>query len=147
VNGDVPPVTVDVNVTVDPTVPVVGPVIATERPWEITICVELEAVWAFPSVTVTETVKVPVAVYIVVKLEPEPEAGLPPVAVQANAYGPVPPDPVAVKVTADATPPVVGPDIETASANGLITIVADAVAVCAFPSVAVTETMNVPLLA
>jgi hypothetical protein len=139
-------VTVDVNVTAAPTVPVVGPMIATERLWVITICLELEAVWAFPSVTVTETVNVPVLAYIVVKLEPEPEAGLPPVAVQANAYGPVPPEPVAVKATADEIPPVVGPLIATANAMGLMTIVVDAVVVLVLESVPVTETVKLPLV-
>jgi hypothetical protein len=89
-------------------------------------------------------VNVPVFAYIVVKLEPEPDDGLPPVAVQANVYGVVPPEPVAVKVTVDDTPPVVGPSTVTARVNGLIVIVADAVAVWALESVIVTETVKVP---
>jgi hypothetical protein len=44
VKGDVPPVTVDVNVTGVPTVPVVGPAIETVSPAEIVICWELVAV-------------------------------------------------------------------------------------------------------
>jgi hypothetical protein len=51
----------------------------------------------------------------VVKLAPVPLAGLPPVAVQANEYAVVPPEPVAVKVTAVPTVPAVGPAILTAS--------------------------------
>jgi len=91
-------------------------------------------------------VNVPVLAYIVVKLEPEPEAGLPLVAVQAKVYGVVPPEPDAVKVTEEDTPPVVGPIIVTARVKGLIVIVADAVAVLALASVAVTETVKVPFV-
>ena len=64
--------------------------------------------------------------------------------VQANEYGVVPPDPVAVKVTAVPTVPVVGPPTVTARVSGLIVIVAEAVAVFAFASVIMTETVNVP---
>jgi hypothetical protein len=80
----------------------------------------------------------------VVKIEPVPEEGLPPVAVHANVYGVVPPLPVAVKVRAALTPPVVGPAMVTARVNGLITMVAVAVAVFALPSVIVTDTVSVP---
>jgi hypothetical protein len=52
---------------------------------------------------------------------------------------------VAVKVTAVPTTPVVGPAIDTASGNGLIVIVAEAVAVTAFASVAVTDIVLLPL--
>ena len=78
------------------------------------------------------------------KLVPVPDAGLPPVAVQENVYGDVPPDPVAVKVTAVPEVPLVGPLIVTAKANGLMFVVADAVAVTALASVMVTETVLVP---
>jgi hypothetical protein len=54
---------------------------------------------------------------------------------------------VALKVTAVPVVPVVGPLIDTARARGLITIVADAVDVAAFASVAVTDTVKVPLTA
>ena len=74
-----------------------------------------------------------------------PDAGLPPVAVQANVYGDVPPVAVAVKVTAVPTVPVVGPLIVTARASGLIVMLADAVAVFALVSVTVTDTVYVPL--
>jgi len=87
---------------------------------------------------------VPLTEYVVEKLEPVPDAGLPPVAVQANVYGDVPPEPVAVNVTAVPTVPVVGPLIVTARANGLMVIVAEAVAVFAFVSVIVTETVLEP---
>ena len=50
-----------------------------------------------------------------------------------------------MNVTADATPPVVGPLIVTVSAEGLIVMVADAVAVLALESVTVTEIVKVPL--
>ena len=86
----------------------------------------------------------PLTEYVVEKLEPVPDAGLPPVAVQANVYGDVPPEPVAVNVTAVPTVPVVGPLIVTARANGLMVIVAEAVAVFAFVSVIVTETVLEP---
>ena len=77
---------------------------------------------------------------------PVPDAGLPPVAVQANVYGVVPPDAVAVKATAVPTVPVAGPEMVTASAiPGPIVIVADAEAVTALPSVIVTDTVLVPL--
>ena len=75
------------------------------------------------------------------KLEPVPDGGLPPVAVQENVYGLVPPVPVAVKVTGVPTPPVVGPETVTASVSGLTVIVADAVAVFALESVIMTDTM------
>jgi hypothetical protein len=50
-----------------------------------------------------------------------------------------------VNATAVPTVPVAGPAIETAKADdGLIVIVAEAVAVAALPSVIVTETVLVP---
>ena len=78
------------------------------------------------------------------KLAPEPVAGVPPVAVQANVYGVVPPVPVAVKVTVVPTVPVVGPAMETDKAPGVIDMLADPVAVFALASVIATETVNVP---
>ena len=48
---------------------------------------------------------------------------------------------MAVKVTAVPTVPVVGPLIVTARARGLIVTLVDAVAVLAFASVMVTETV------
>jgi hypothetical protein len=104
-----------------------------------------DAVFVLESVMVTDTDFVPFVLYVVVKLDPVPVAGLPPVAVQLNVYGDVPPVPAAVNVTAAPTVPVVGPPIVTASVSGLIMIVAEAVAVFAFPSVMITETVKVPL--
>jgi len=135
-----------VNVTAVPTVPVVGPeTVTVSVSGEITIDADAVAVLALESVTVTDTVNVPLVLYVVVKLAPAPDAGLPPVAVHANVYGVVPPDPVAVNVTAVPTVPVAGPLTVTASASGLIVIVADAVAVLLFESVIVTDTVLVPL--
>ena len=57
----------------------------------------------------------------------------------------MPPDPVAVKVTAVPTVPVVGPLIATARARGLIVIDTDEAAVFAFASVIVTDTVYDPL--
>jgi hypothetical protein len=54
---------------------------------------------------------------------------------------------VAVKVTAVPTVPVVGPLIDTASVNGLMVMVAEAVADTALASVIVTETVLLPLTA
>jgi len=73
--------------------------------------------------------------------DPVPEDGDPPVAVQLNVYGDVPPLAVAVNVTAVPVVPVVGPAMLTVNASGEIVIVADAVAVLAFASVAVTVTV------
>jgi hypothetical protein len=111
----------------------------------IVIVAEAVAVLAFESVIVTDTVFVPLTEYVVEKLAAVPLAGVPPVAVHANVYGVVPPEPVAVKVTAVPTVPVVGPLIVTASVNGLIVMVAEAVAVTALASVIVTDTVLVPL--
>jgi len=83
---------------------------------------------------------------VVEKLAPVPDDGLPPVAVQANVYGVVPPEAVAVNETAVPTDPVVGPLTVTASASGLIVIVADDVAVLLLESVIVTDTVLVPFV-
>ena len=108
---------------------------------EIVIVWLAVAVFEFPSVTVTETVNVFALLYVVVKLDPVPLAGDPPVAVQANVYGVDPPVAEAVNVTAVPVAPVVGPLTETASASAETVVVADPVAVLAFASVAVTETV------
>jgi hypothetical protein len=81
----------------------------------------------------------------VLKVAPVPDAGEPPVAVHANAYAVVPPEPVAVKATAVPTVPVDGPAIETVNGNAAIVTVAEAVAVTALASVIVTETVFDPL--
>ena len=75
-----------------------------------------------------------------VKLDPVPLAGLPPVAVHENVYGLVPPEAVAVNVTAVPTVPVVGPLIVTPSASGAtVTLWLDVVvAVLASTTVRVT---------
>ena len=80
------------------------------------------------------------------KLEPVPEAGLPPVAVQEKVYGDVPPVALAVQDTATPTVPLAGQLIVTATGNGLIVTVADALAVAAFASVTVTEIVLLPLV-
>ena len=66
---------------------------------------------------------------------------------QENAYGVVPPEALAVKLTAVPTVPVVGAVVnETASVKGEIVIVAVAVASFAFALVALTLTVNVPFV-
>lgn len=69
------------------------------------------------------------------------EAGLPAVEVHTNVYGVVPPDPVAVNVTAEPTVTVVGPLIVTASVDGLTKMLAVAVAVLALASATITLTV------
>ena len=62
-----------------------------------------------------------------------------------NAYGVVPPDAFAVKLTAVPAVPVVGATVKaTARVIGAIVIVAEAVASLAFASVTLTLTVNVP---
>src|SRR5438552_18682471 len=64
---------------------------------------------------------------------------------QENAYGVVPPEAFAVKLTAVPAVPVVGGVVnETASVKGEIVIVAVAVACFAFALVALTLTVYVP---
>src|SRR6266568_2898839 len=141
-----PPEPVAVNVTAVPTVPVVGPAMETARGNGLIVTVaDAVAVTAFASVIVTDTVLVPFTEYVVEKLAPVPLAGVPPVAVQAKVYAVVPPEPVAVKVTAVPTVPVVGPAIETARGSAAIVTVADLVAVTALASVIVTDTVFDPL--
>jgi hypothetical protein len=83
----------------------------------------------------------------VLKLAPVPLAGLPPVAVQANVYGEVPPEAVAVHATAALTEADAGQLTVTArGAAGLIVTVADALAVAALASVAVTEIVLLPFV-
>jgi hypothetical protein len=112
---------------------------------DIEIVADAVAVTRFPSVIVTETVLLPLTLYVVEKLAVVPVAGVPPVAVQANVYGVVPPAPVAVNATAVPTVPVAGPAIVTVNGSAAIVTVADAVAVTRFPSVIVTDTVLDPL--
>src|SRR2546421_12724330 len=93
------------------------------------------------SVAVTLMETLPLALYVVVKLAPVPVDGVPPVAVQANVTGAVPPLDVAVQATGLLTVPVAGQVIVTDKAPGLIVTVADAVAVFAFASVTMTLTV------
>ena len=81
---------------------------------------------------------------MVLKLAVVPDAGVPPVAVQAKEYGVVPPDPVAVKVIAVPTVPVVGPPTVTARVSGLIAILAELEAVAELASVIATDTVYDP---
>ena len=82
------------------------------------------------------------------KLVPVPVAGVPAVAVQVKATGGVPPVDVAAQVTGLPTVPVVGHVATTVNGTPkLITIVEEAVAVFAFPSVTVTLTVKVPTAA
>ena len=81
------------------------------------------------------------------KLESVPLAGLPPMAVHANVYGEVPPVAEAVHETAVPTVPDVGQLIVTANGDaGPIVTVAEAVAVAALASVAVTDIVLLPLV-
>ena len=142
-----PPVGLAVKVTADPTVPVVGPVIVTVNVRGAIVTVaEFVAVRAGDelSVAVTLIETVPLTLYIVVKLAPVPLDGVPPVAIQANVTGAVPPFDTAVQATGLLTVPVVGHVIITDKAPGLIVTVADAVAVFAFASVTVTLTALEP---
>ena len=65
------------------------------------------------SVPVTLMLNVPFTLYVVLKVDPVPEDGLPPVAVQANVTGGVPPDADAEQDTAVPTVPVAGHVIVT----------------------------------
>jgi hypothetical protein len=133
-----------VNVTAVPTVPVVGPLMATaSASGLIVIVAELVAVVGGTALSVAVTLieTVPFTLYVVVKLAPVPDAGLPPVAVHAKVIVPVPPLAVAVHVTPVPTVPFVGQLIVADNAPGLIVTVADAVAVLALPSVIVTLTV------
>jgi len=78
---------------------------------------------------------------VVEKLAPVPDAGLPPVAVQANVNGAVLPVAAAVHAIAVPTVPLAGQLMDTLPGSGAIVIVADALAVFALPSVAVTDTV------
>jgi len=129
------------------TPPVVGPLIVTARAIGAMVtvadCVAVTGGDAL-SVAVTLIETEPLTLYIVVKLAPVPEDGLPPMAVQLNATGCVPPLEVAVQFTGLPTVPPVGQVIVTVRAVGLIVTVADAVAVLAFASVTVTLTLCGP---
>jgi len=72
------------------------------------------------------------------KLLPVPEAGLPPVAVHANVYGAVPPVADAEHDSAVPTLPAAGQLIDADRGRAATVTVADAEAVFAFASVAVT---------
>jgi hypothetical protein len=61
-------------------------------------------------------------------------------------YGDVPPVALAVQLTAVPTTPDAGQLIVATRASGLIVTVADAVAVAAFASVAVTEIVLLPFV-
>jgi hypothetical protein len=84
---------------------------------------------------------------VVEKLAPVPDAGLPPVAVHANVYAVVPPEPVAVNVTAVPTVPVVGPLTVTARASGCTVTTTFAAAVAVLASTTVRLTVKEPLAA
>jgi len=139
----VPPVGFAVKVTAAPTVPAVGPVIvAANVSGAIVTVAEFVAVRAGDelSVAVTLIETDPFTLYMVVKLAPAPVDGFPPVAVQANVTGAMPPLEAAVQFTGLLTVPVVGQVIVTERAPGLMLTVVEAVAVFAFASVTVTLT-------
>ena len=138
VQGGVPPEHVAWKVTAVPTVPVLGPVTVTVRiPPTVWVAV---AVFALESVVVRVTVKGPAVVYVWLTGLPVPVVPSP--KFHAKVYGPVPPVAVAVKVVGDPGVTVVGLKLKSVvKASGLMTMVADAVAVLALPSVAVTETV------
>src|SRR4029077_14488513 len=125
-----------------------GPVTVSARARGLIVMLAvLDAFDPLASVSVALTTYVPFTLKVVVKLVPVPVAGLPPVAVQANVYGAVPPVAEAVKVTAVPTVPVVGTVIRAARAtDGVILIVAVAVAVFAFASVIVTDAVFAPFV-
>lgn len=141
VNGEVPPVTVAVQAMGVPTVPVVGQLIASARftTDEIVIDAEFVAVFALASVMVTLIVSEPVAEKVVEKVAEVAVALGAALTDHAYVYGPVPPVADAVNVTEVPDFAVLGPLTVTASASGETVTVTDAVAVFAFPSVAVTE--------
>jgi len=144
VYGVVPPEVVAVNVAAVPGVIDVGNVKSVVRASGLIVTVaELVAVAPVASVAVTDIESVPFVLYIVVKLAPVPDDGVPPVAVQAKVIGAVPPVAVAVHGTGLLTVPAVGQATVT-KRPWVITTVADAVAVFAFPSVIVTPTVEVP---
>ena len=78
------------------------------------------------------------------KLAPVPVEGEPPVAVQENVTGGVPPLEDAVQLTGVPTVPVAGQVIVTVRAGADIVTVADFEFVMELPSVAVTDIVNVP---
>ena len=81
------------------------------------------------------------------KLAPVPVDGLPPVAVQLNVTGGVPPVEVAEQFTGLPTVPPVGQLTVPVRVGALIITVADAVAVFAFASVTVKLTVFDPEVA
>jgi len=97
------------------------------------------------SVPVTLMLKVPFTLYVVLKLVPVPEDGFPPVAVQENVTGGVPPADVAVHATAIPTVPVVGQLIDMVNTAAWPTAWV-AVAVFALASVTVRVTVKGPVV-
>ena len=85
---------------------------------------------------------------MVEKLVPVPVAGLPPVAVQANVYGVVPPVADAVHETGEPAVPDDGQLIVTANGSAAMVTVADLVSVFAGveESVPVTDIVSVPFV-
>ena len=147
VYGPVPPVAVAVKVTGLPTVGLALTVKLAARASGLIVTVaDLLFVAAFPSVAVTLIVLLPLIEYVVLNDAPVPLAGDPPVAVHENVYGAVPPVAVTVHVTAVLTVPEAGQVMVATRANGLIETVADAVAVAAFASVAVTLIVLLPFV-
>ena len=81
-------------------------------------------------------------------VDPPATFAVPSPKLQENEYGVVPPEAVAVKLTAVPTVPVVGAVVkDTASVSGEIVIVADAVASLALVSVTFTFTVKEPFVA
>jgi hypothetical protein len=117
--------------------------VTLRAPGLIVTVADAVAVTALESVIVTLMVFDPDVANCVVKLAPVPLAGVPPVAVQANVYGDVPPVPVAVNVSRVLIPPVVGPLIVTARASAAIVTVADLVAVTGGVALSVAVTLIV----
>lgn len=131
--------------TAVPTVPVAGHVITTASASGLTVIVaDPVAVWDAESVTVTLTVLEPLTVKVVEKVDPVAVAFGVPLTDHAYVNGAVPPVTVAVNVTDCPTVELVGPETATVIAAAPITTVADAVAVWAFVSVAVTLIVKVP---
>jgi len=112
VYGKVPPVAAAVNVSGCPTVPVEGPLIVADRVNGLMVivadAVADRGVGVDESVAFADIVYVPLTLYMVANVVPVPVEGLPPVAVQANVIGGVPPETAAAHVTAVPSVPVVG---------------------------------------
>lgn len=146
VYGLVPPDALEVHETAVPTVPVAGQVITTASASGFTVIVaDPLPVFDVESVTVTLTVLEPLTVNVVENVAPVAvEFG---VLLTDHAYenGAVPPETVAVNVTDCPTDELAGPETVTVKVGAPpTTTVADAVAVLAFVSVAVTLIVKVP---